>query len=316
MMVLIVFLIFIGASFLFYMVPVGLWISALASGVPVGIFTLIGMRFRRVVPHAIINPLIQARKGAVQVTIPELEAHYLSRGNVGRVVAALIVAKRARIPLDFKKAAAIDLAGRDVLKAVQMSVTPKVIQTPSVSAVAGDGIQVNAMARITVRANIERLVGGAGEDTVLARVGEGIVSSIGKAKSHKSILENPDSISNVVLEKGLDSGTAFEILSIDIADVDVGKNIGAHLQANQAEADMKVAQAKAEGRRAMAVSREQEMSALQQEMQAKVVQAETEVPKAIASALSEGKFGIIEYYEWKNLMADTKMRETIAQMPD
>lgn len=310
-----VFFFFIAISLVLYMVPVGLWISALASGVPVGLFTLIGMRFRRVVPHAIILPLIQARKGAVKLTISELEAHYLSRGNVGRVVAALIAAQRARIPLDFKKAAAIDLAGRDVLKAVQMSVTPKVIQTPLVSAVAGDGIQVNAKARITVRANIERLVGGAGEDTVLARVGEGIVSSIGKASSHKSILENPDSISSLVLEKGLDSGTAYEILSIDIADVDVGKNIGAHLQANQAEADMKVAQAKAEGRRAMAVSREQEMLALQQEMRAKVVKAEADVPRAIASSLQGGKFGIMDYYEWKNLMADTRMRESISDMP-
>lgn len=303
----------VALMILFSFIPVGLWISALAAGVRVGIFTLIGMRLRRVPPAKIINPLIKAMKAGLEVSVDKLEAHYLAGGNVDRVVDALIAAERANIPLGFQRAAAIDLAGRNVLEAVQMSVNPKVIETPVVAAVAKDGIEVKAKARVTVRANIERLVGGAGEETVIARVGEGIVTTVGSANSHKEVLENPDSISQTVLEKGLDSGTAFEILSIDIADVDVGRNIGAQLQTDQAEADKRIAQAKAEERRAMAVAREQEMKAAVQEMRAKVVEAEAQVPLALASALKEGKIGFMDYYNLQNLLADTQMRGAIAK---
>ncbi|WP_407312650.1 flotillin-like protein FloA [Desulfosporosinus sp. SB140] len=294
-------------------IPIGLWISALAAGVNVGIFSLIGMRLRRVTPSKIVNPLIKAHKAGLDITTAQLEAHYLAGGNVDRVVNALIAAERAAIPLLFERAAAIDLAGRDVLQAVQMSVNPKVIETPIVSAVAQNGIELRVKARVTVRANIDRLVGGAGEETVIARVGEGIVTSIGSSDSHKAVLENPDLVSRTVLSKGLDSGTAFEILSIDIADVDVGKNIGAQLQTDQAEADKRIAQAKAEERRAMAVAREQEMKASVQEMRAKVVEAEADVPRALASALREGKMGVMDYYNMQNIMADTTMRENIAR---
>lgn len=294
-------------------IPVGLWISALAAGVNVGIFTLIGMRLRRVTPARIVNPMIKAHKAGLDITISKLEAHYLAGGNVDKVVNALIASERAAIPLQFERAAAIDLAGRDVLEAVQMSVNPKVIETPVVSAVAQNGIELRVKARVTVRANIDRLVGGAGEETIIARVGEGIVTSIGSSNSHKDVLENPDTVSRTVLSKGLDSGTAFEILSIDIADVDVGKNIGAQLQTDQAEADKRIAQARAEERRAMAVAREQEMVAAVQEMRARVVEAEAEVPKALAEALREGKMGVMDYYNMQNLMADTSMRENIAR---
>lgn len=298
----------------FSLVPVGLWISAMAAGVRLGIFNLIGMRLRRVVPSRIVNPLIKASKAGLAVNVNKLEAHYLAGGNVDRVVNALIAAQRANIPLEFERAAAIDLAGRDVLTAVQMSVNPKVIETPRVAAVAKDGIEVMARARVTVRANIDRLVGGAGEETIIARVGEGIVTTVGSAVTHKQVLENPDRISQSVLEKGLHSGTAFEILSIDIADVDVGRNIGAQLQTDQAEADKRIAQAKAEERRAMAVAKEQEMLAHVQEMRAKVVEAEAEVPKAMASALREGKLGVMDYYNMKNVVADTQMRDSISKM--
>ncbi|HWJ03378.1 MAG TPA: flotillin-like protein FloA [Verrucomicrobiae bacterium] len=294
-------------------IPVGLWISALAAGVNVGIMTLIGMRLRRVPPNKIVDPLIKAHKAGLEVTTAKLEAHYLAGGNVDRVVNALIAAERAAIPLPFERAAAIDLAGRDVLQAVQMSVNPKVIETPIVSAVAKNGIELRVKARVTVRANIDRLVGGAGEETIIARVGEGIVTSIGSSVDHKAVLENPDSISRTVLAKGLDAGTAFEILSIDIADVDVGKNIGAQLQTDQAEADKRIAQAKAEERRAMAVAKEQEMKASVQEMRAKVVEAEAEVPRAMATALREGKLGVMDYYNLQNVLADTQMRENIAR---
>lgn len=307
-------LIFIALAVLFSFIPVGLWISALAAGVKIGIFTLIGMRFRRVPPAKIVNPLIKATKAGLDLGSNQLEAHYLAGGNVDRVVNALIAAQRAEIPLGFERAAAIDLAGRDVLQAVQMSVNPKVIETPVVAAVAKDGIEVKAKARVTVRANIDRLVGGAGEETIIARVGEGIVTTVGSAETHKEVLENPDTISRTVLNKGLDAGTAFEILSIDIADVDVGRNIGAQLQTDQAEADKRIAQAKAEERRAMAVAKEQEMKAAVQEMRARVVEAEAEVPKAIAKALREGKIGVLDYYNMKNLLADTKMRESISSM--
>jgi len=307
-------LIFIVLAVLFSFIPMGLWISALAAGVKIGIFTLIGMRFRRVPPAKIVNPLIKSTKAGLELSSNQLEAHYLAGGNVDRVVNALIAAQRAEISLGFERAAAIDLAGRDVLQAVQMSVNPKVIETPVVAAVAKDGIEVKARARVTVRANIDRLVGGAGEETIIARVGEGIVTTVGSAETHKEVLENPDSISRTVLNKGLDAGTAFEILSIDIADVDVGRNIGAQLQTDQAEADKRIAQAKAEERRAMAVAREQEMKAMVQEMRARVVEAEAEVPKAIAQALREGKIGVLDYYNMKNLLADTKMRESISSM--
>ncbi|MFW6279159.1 MAG: flotillin-like protein FloA [Bacillota bacterium] len=296
----------------FYVIPIGLWISAVAAGVKIGIFDLIGMRLRRVIPSYIVSPMIKSHKAGLRLSTNKLEAHYLAGGNVDRVVDALIAAQRAEMDLGFERAAAIDLAGRDVLEAVQMSVNPKVIKTPVVTAVAMNGIQVMATAKVTVRANLDRLVGGAGEKTVLARVGEGIVTTVGSAESHKKILENPDSISRTVLEKGLDSGTAFEILSIDIADVDVGKNIGAQLQTDQAEADKEIAQAKAEERRAMAVAEEQEMKARVQEMQAKVVEAEAEVPRALAQAFREGNMGVMDYMNYKNIKADTEMRDSIS----
>ncbi|SFA54103.1 Uncharacterized protein YqfA, UPF0365 family [Anoxybacillus pushchinoensis] len=305
-------LVFLAVFFSF--VPVMLWISALASGVPISIFTLIGMRLRRVIPSRVINPLIKAKKAGLDVTINQLESHYLAGGNVDRVVNALIAAQRANINLTFERCAAIDLAGRNVLEAVQMSVNPKVIETPFISGVAMDGIEVKAKARITVRANIDRLVGGAGEETIIARVGEGIVSTIGSQDDHKKVLENPDMISQTVLAKGLDSGTAFEILSIDIADIDIGKNIGAELQTDQAEADKKIAQAKAEERRAMAVALEQEMKARVQEMQAKVIEAEAQVPLAMAEALRSGKLGVMDYMNLKNIMADTNMRDSIGKL--
>jgi len=298
--------ILVGIFIFFYFIPLGLWFSALLSGVRINLVQLIFMRIRKVPPSVIVQALITATKAGLSLTRNALEAHYLAGGNVNSVVAALISADKANIPLDFKSATAIDLAGRDVLEAVKMSVNPKVIDTPPVTAVAKDGIQLIAKARVTVRANIERLVGGAGEDTVLARVGEGVVSSIGSAASHKAVLENPDSISKVVLSKGLDSGTAFEILSIDIADVDIGKNIGAVLQTDQAVADKNIAQAKAEERRAMAV-------ALEQEMKAKVVEAEAEVPLAMAEAFRSGKMGIMDYYRMKNIEADTEMRDSFAK---
>lgn len=304
-------LIFLGVFFTF--VPIALWISALAAGVKVSIFTLIGMRLRRVIPSRVVNPLIKAHKAGLDVTTNQLESHYLAGGNVDRVVNALIAAERANIELTFERCAAIDLAGRDVLEAVQMSVNPKVIETPFIAGVAMDGIEVKAKARITVRANIERLVGGAGEDTIIARVGEGIVSTIGSSDNHKKVLENPDLISRTVLGKGLDSGTAFEILSIDIADVDIGKNIGAELQTEQAEADKKIAQAKAEERRAMAVAQEQEMLARVQEMKAKVVEAEAKVPLAMAEALRSGNIGVMDYMNIKNISADTDMRDSIGK---
>ena len=310
---LIIFLAFVLLSVLLSFIPVGLWISALAAGVNVGIFNLIGMRLRRVVPSKIVNPLIKGHKAGLGITTDQLEAHYLAGGNVDRVVNALIAAERAAIPLPFERAAAIDLAGRDVLQAVQMSVNPKVIETPVVSAVAQNGIELRVKAKVTVRANIDRLVGGAGEETIIARVGEGIVTSIGSSASHKDVLEKPEFISHTVLAKGLDAGTAFEILSIDMADVDVGKNIGAQLQMDQAEADKRIAQAKAEERRAMAVAREQEMKASVQEMRAKVVEAEAEVPRAMAQALREGKLGVMDYYNLQNILADTQMRGNIAQ---
>jgi uncharacterized protein YqfA (UPF0365 family) len=295
----------------FYYVPIGLWVTAFFSRVPISIGSLIGMRLRKVPPAIIVNAMINATKAGLTIDRDALEAHYLAGGSVQTVVNALISADKANIPLDFNMATAIDLAGRDVLLAVQMSVNPKVIDTPPVTAVAKDGIQLIAKARVTVRANIKQLVGGAGEDTVLARVGEGVVSSIGSADSHKAVLENPDSISKVVLARGLDSGTAFEILSIDIADVDIGKNIGAELQIDQAEADKNIAQAKAEERRAMAVALEQEMKAKAQEARANVIQAEVEIPKAMAEAFRSGNLGIMDYYKMKNIEADTGMRDSI-----
>jgi uncharacterized protein YqfA (UPF0365 family) len=298
--------------FFLYFIPVGLWVTAYFSGVQIKLVRdLVGMRLRKVPPAVIVKPLITAHKAGIYVDTPQLEAHYLAGGNVQRVVNSLISADKANIDLNFERATAIDLAGRNVLEAVQMSVNPKVIETPSVSAVAKDGIQVKAIARVTVRANIERLVGGAGEETIIARVGEGIVSTIGSSDTHALVLENPDSISKVVLAKGLDSGTAFEILSIDIADVDVGENIGAKLQTDQAEADLQVARAKAEERRASAVAREQEMRAAVQEQRAKVVAAEAEVPKALAEALRSGNMGVMDYYNLRNLESDTHMRESI-----
>jgi len=302
---------FIGVFLHF--VPLGLWISAIAAGVRVGIFTLVGMRLRRVPPARIVLPLIKANKAGLDVTVNQLEAHYLAGGNVDRVVDALIAAHRAEIPLPFQRAAAIDLAGRDVLEAVQMSVNPKVIETPVVAAVAKNGIELKVKARVTVRANIDRLVGGAGEATVLARVGEGIITTVGSSVDHKDVLANPDHISKTVLSKGLDAGTAFEILSIDIADVDVGRNIGAELMTDQAEAEKRIAQAKAEERRAMAVAKEQEMKAYTQEMQAKVVEAQAEIPHALSIALQEGRIGVMDYYNMNNIMADTQMRETISK---
>ena len=296
----------------FTFVPVSLWISALASGVHVSIATLIGMRFRRINPARIVLPLVKATKAGLKVSMNEMEAHLLAGGNVDRVINALIAAQSAQIPLSFEDCRAIDLAGRDVLQAVQMSVNPKVIETPAIAAIAKDGIELRAKARVTVRANISRLVGGAGEETIIARVGEGIVTTIGSSQTHKEVLENPDLISQTVLGKGLDSGTAFEILSIDIADVDVGRNVGAQLQMDQAEADRRIAQAKAEERRAMAVAHEQEMIAAVQEMRAKVVEAEAEVPHAMARALEEGKLGVMDYYQMQNVISDTKMREAIS----
>lgn len=295
-----------------YFVPIGLWFSALVSNVRISLLQLILMRWRKVPPSIIVSAMIEGTKAGLKLNANELEAHYLARGNVANVVHALVSAEKASIALDFKMASAIDLAGRDVFEAVQMSVNPKVINTPPVSAVAKDGIQLIAKARVTVRANIKQLVGGAGEETVLARVGEGIVSSIGSAVSHKEVLENPDNISRVVLEKGLDAGTAFEILSIDIADIDVGKNIGAELQIDQANADKNIAQAKAEERRAMAVALEQENKAKAQDARAKVILAEAEVPLAMAEAFRNGNLGIMDYYKMQNIQADTTMREGIA----
>lgn len=310
--VIIVIAVIIFLALFFSFVPLRLWISASASGVRVGIFQLVGMRIRKVVPARIVNPMIKATKAGLSLSLNKLEAHYLAGGNVDRVVNALIAAQRAGIPLDFEQSCAIDLAGRDVLNAVQMSVNPKVIETPVIAAIAKDGIELRAKARVTVRANIDRLVGGAGEETVIARIGEGIVTTVGSSLSHKDVLENPDLISRTVLQKGLDAGTAFEILSIDIADVDVGKNIGAELQIDQAEADKNIAQAKAEERRAMAVAQEQEMKARVQEMRARVVEAEAEVPIAMAEALRNGNLGVMDYYNLLNVQADTSMRDNIA----
>lgn len=300
----------------FTFIPVGLWITAFFSGVKVRIATLIGMRLRRVVPNRIVNPMIKATKAGLDINIDELEAHFLAGGNINTVVDALIAAQRANIPLEFERAAAIDLAGRNVLEAVQVSVNPKVIETPQISAVAKDGIEVIVKARVTVRANIERLVGGAGEETIIARVGEGIVTTVGSSITHKDVLENPDSISKTVLDKGLDSGTAYEILSIDIADVDVARNIGAKLQTEQAEADKRIAQARAEERRAMAVAKEQEMLAEVQMMRAKVVEAESQVPLALAAALKDGNLGVMDYYNMRNVLADTDMRSSISKMTE
>ncbi len=297
-------------------IPLPLWIAAVFSGVKIRISSLIGMRLRRVPPQVILTAMIKAVKAGIQVDSNSLEAHYLAGGDVFRVVFALIAADKANIPLDLQRATAIDLAGRNVLDAVKMCVNPKIIETPLVSAVAKDGIQLKAIARVTVRANIDRLVGGAGEETILARVGEGIVTTIGSSQSHKTVLENPDLISKGVLAKGLDAGTAFEILSIDIADVDVGKNIGAELQMAQANADKDIAQAKAEERRAMAVASEQEMKAKIREMEAKLVDAEAEIPMAISEALANGNFSIMDYYKMKNIIADTDMRQSIAMPGD
>ena len=310
----VVFLAF-AVIFIFFVawaIPVRLWVEAMSAGVHVGIGTLVGMRLRKVSPAGIVRPLITATKAGLDLSINALEAHYLAGGRVDRVVGALISADKANIELSFNQAAAIDLAGRDVFEAVQVSVNPKVINTPRVAAMAKDGIQLIAIARVTVRANINRLVGGAGEETILARVGEGIVSTIGSAVSHKAVLENPDNISKTVLAKGLDAGTAFEILSIDIADVDVGKNIGAELQTDQAEADKRVAQARAEERRAMAVALEQEMRARVEEMRAEVVRAESQVPLALAEALRAGNLGVMDYVKYRNVQADTAMRKAIA----
>jgi uncharacterized protein YqfA (UPF0365 family) len=300
---------------LLYFIPIGLWFQALVSGVRISLLQLIFMRWRKVPPSIIVSAMIEADKAGIKLNRDELEAHYLAGGHVAQVVHALVSANKANIDLSFKMATAIDLAGRDVFQAVQMSVNPKVIDTPPVTAVARDGIQLIAKARVTVRANSKQLVGGAGEETVLARVGEGIVSSIGSAHSHKEVLENPDRISKTVLEKGLDAGTAFEILSIDIADIDIGKNIGAVLQMDQANADKNIAQAKAEERRAMAVAYEQEMKAKAQEARAKVIEAEVEIPLAMAHAFKSGNLGIMDYYRMRNIEADTSMRDSIAKPP-
>ena len=300
-----------------YFIPVGLWITAYFSGVKVAIFKdLMGMRLRKVPPRQIIGPKISATKAGLDVSLDRMEAHFLAGGNVNLVILALISADKANIDLSFERATAIDLAGRDVLEAVKLSVNPKVINTPLVAAVAKDGIQVKALCRVTVRANIDRLVGGAGEETIIARVGEGIVTTIGSSSTHKGVLENPDLISRTVLEKGLDSGTAFEILSIDIADVDVGENIGAKLQTDQAEADLKIAQAKAEERRAMAKAREQEMTAQVIEMESRVKEAEAEIPRAMAEAFRAGNLGIMDYYRMRNIQADTEMRDSISENSD
>ena len=315
-LILLIVAIGVGIYIFFFFIPVALWFSAQLSGVRISLIQLIFMRWRKVPPNVIVRALIEGTKAGLKLNRNELEAHYLAGGHVAQVTHALVSASKANIELPFQMATAIDLAGRDVYEAVQMSVIPKVINTPPVTAVAKDGIQLIAKARVTVRANIRQLVGGAGEETVLARVGEGIVSSIGSNESHKAVLENPDYISRVVLEKGLDAGTAFEILSIDIADIDIGKNIGAVLQTDQAEADLKIAQAKAEERRAMAVASEQENKALAQEMRAKVIEAEAEVPRAMADAFRNGQFGIMDYYRMKNIEADTNMRDNIAKPPE
>lgn len=309
--IIILLVIILVAVFLRY-VPIGLWIRALSSGVKIKISTLIGMRLRRISPHRLVDALIMVRKAGLNITVDQLEKHFLAGGNIERVAKAMISAQQANIDMTFEEACAVDLAGRDVLQAVQMSVTPKVIETPPIAAVAKDGIELRVKARVTVRTDVTRLVGGAGEETIIARVGEGIVTTIGSSETHKAVLENPDLISQNVLNKGLDSGTAFRILSIDIADVDVGRNIGAQLQMDQAEADRRIAQAKAEERRAIAVAREQEMIAAVQEMRSRVVEAEAQVPLAMAEALREGKLGVMDYYQMKNVIADTSMREGIA----
>ena len=311
--IVIVILAIIFLILFFSFVPLGLWISARASGVKIGIFQLVGMRVRKVIPSRIVNPMIKATKAGLDVSINKLEAHYLAGGNVDRVINALIAAHRAGIPLGFEQSCAIDLAGRDVLNAVQMSVNPKVIETPIIAAVAMDGIELRAKARVTVRANIDRLVGGAGEETIIARIGEGIVTTVGSSQSYKDVLENPDRISRTVLSKGLDSGTAFEILSIDIADVDVGRNVGAQLQIDQAEADKRISQAKAEERRAMAVAQEQENIAAVAGMRARVIEAEAEVPKAMAQAFRDGHLGVMDYYKMQNINSDTDMRNAIGK---
>lgn len=325
--IILVFAGIIGFFIFLYFVPVNLWITAIFSGVRVGLAELVFMRIRKVPPSIIVNSLITATKAGLTISedgsddrrtlkSSDLETHYMAGGNVPQVIKALISADKANINLSFRQATAIDLAGRDVFEAVQISVNPKVINTPSVAAVAADGIQLVAKARVTIRANIQQLVGGAGEDTILARVGEGIVTSVGSAATHKEVLENPDKISKLVLQRGLDAGTAFEILSIDIADVDVGANIGAKLQTDQASADLKVAEAKAEERRAMAVAEEQEMVAKAQEARAKVILAEAEVPKALAEAFRSGNLGVMDYYKFQNIQADTEMRESIAGTGD
>lgn len=307
-----IFVILIFTFFSF--IPVGLWISAKASNTSISLFSLIGMRFRRVRPSYIVEPLIKGTKANLEITANQLESHYLSGGSVNKIVNALIAAQRADLELSFERACAIDLAGRDVFEAVKMSVTPKVIETPWISAVAIDGIEVKVIARVTVRANLDRLVGGAGEETIIARVGEGIVTTVGSSKSHKEVLENPDRISQVVLSKGLDTGTAFEILSIDIADIDIGRNIGAQLQIAQSEADKQIAQAKAEERRAAAIAAEQEMKAEVQKMRAKVVESEAQVPLSIAEALKSGNLGVMDYLNMNNKLADTKLREALSKM--
>ena len=314
--IIVIVLIFIFISIFLSFVPVGLWVTAFFSGVRIKISELIGMKLRRVKPSRIVSPAIKATKAGLNLEISSLEAHYLAGGNVNTLVDALIAAQRANIPLQFERAAAIDLAGRDVLEAVQVSVNPKVIETPNISAVAQDGIEVIVKAKVTVRANIERLVGGAGEQTIIARVGEGIVTTVGSSQSYKAVLENPDSISRVVLDKGLDSGTAYEILSIDIADVDVARNIGARLQTDQAEADKRISEAKASERRAMALAREQEMKAEVEAMRAKVVEAESQVPIAMAEALKSGNLGVFDYYKMQNINSDTDMRKSISKISD
>lgn len=306
-------IIVVALVILLWFFPVALWFQALLSGVHISLLQLLFMRWRNVNPRTIVIAMITGTKAGLKLKVNELEAHYLAKGNVTKVVNALISADKARIPLDFNMAASIDLAGRDVLEAVQMSVNPKVIETPLISAVAKNGIELKVRARVTVRANIDRLVGGAGESTIIARVGEGIVTTVGSSEEHTDVLENPDHISRTVLAKGLDAGSAFEILSIDIADVDVGRNIGAQLMTDQAEADKNIAQAKAEERRAMAVAKEQEMRAYTQEMQAKVVEAQAKVPEALAQALRDGHLGAMDYYQLNNLLADTKMRENLVQ---
>lgn len=315
-LIIIAVLVILVLSLFFRFVPVGLWITAYFSGVKLRISDLIGMRLRRVAPSMIVQPMIKATKAGLDIDISELEAHYLAGGDINQVIDALIAAQRANIDLEFEQAAAIDLAGRNVFEAVQVSVNPKVIETPIIAGVSMNGIEVKAKAKVTVRANIERLVGGAGEETIIARVGEGIVTTVGSAKTHSQVLENPDSISQTILRKGLDSGTAFEILSIDIADVDVGRNVGAKLQAEQAEADKRVAQAKAEEKRSLAVAEEQEMIAEVQRQRAKVVEAEAQVPLAMAEALRSGNVGVMDYYRMKNITADTDMRNSLSNNKD